>query len=173
MFKKSFLSWFLFFSSTITFFALLWMNGFVDKLIKYDYTNISFLIIIIYMFSSLYAGKLFFISSKNGWKKIGGSMVDNNGNIISTNTLKSPVEIGYFLAEICSGLGLLGTVIGMLNVLLINLPSIDPSNADLLRQSMGDIGMGIGTAMLTTACGLTSSILLKCQFMMMDKFTDI
>lgn len=166
------LYWVLFFVSVICFTVLLYWFGYIQQVAEYDYTRITFMIMFIFFVCSLYCGKTMLSMVKNGYQKLAGNVVDMYGKPVTKHQLKNPVEIGYFVAEVLSGLGMLGTVIGMLDVLLVNLPLIDPSNIQLLKQTLGDVGKGIGTALITTIGGLSCSILLKCQFMVLDKTTD-
>ena len=85
--------------------------------------------------------------------------------------LNGPNQIAWFFSGIAIKLGLLGTVIGFVLMLLSvsGLDNLDVSDIKALMQQMTE---GMGIAMNTTMVGLISSMLLGIQCLMLDRFAN-
>lgn len=72
----------------------------------------------------------------------------------------------WFVSEILVSLGMIGTVIGFIYMLYSVFGNLDVSDTSVIKASLGSMANGMGTALLTTLVGLTSSVLLKCQLVL-------
>ena len=68
-----------------------------------------------------------------------------------------------YLSELCTSLGLLGTVIGLIVMISGAFGNLNIEDPESLKSSLVAMSSGIGTALTTTLVGLTSSILLGLQ----------
>ena len=108
------------------------------ELYNADQTKISFLILTIFVLSSLWIG----------WV---------------TKMQDRTVEIGWFIAEACLALGMIGTVTGFLLMLNGAFAEIDLSNPTTIQTSLTKMALGMSTALYTTLTGLICSLALKIQ----------
>jgi len=74
-----------------------------------------------------------------------------------------------YLSELCTSLGLLGTVIGLIVMISGAFGDLNVEDPESLKSSLVAMSSGIGTALTTTLVGLTSSLLLGLQ----KKFVEI
>jgi hypothetical protein len=78
----------------------------------------------------------------------------------------------WFFAEVMIGLGLTGTLIGFFWVLTNSFAGLDISDTENIKLAMGEIGSGIGTAVLTSLVGIVSSMLTKFQLVNLEHGRD-
>jgi hypothetical protein len=74
-----------------------------------------------------------------------------------------------YLSEVCTSLGLLGTVIGLIMMISGAFGGLDIDDPSSLKTALVAMSSGIGTALTTTLVGLTSSLVLGLQ----KKFVEI
>ena len=74
----------------------------------------------------------------------------------------------WFVSEAVISLGMIGTVIGFIFMLYSVFSGIDLSDTSNLQESLMMMAKGMGTALLTTLVGLISSVLIKCQLVMVE-----
>jgi len=75
-------------------------------------------------------------------------------------------ETEWFVSEILVSLGMIGTVIGFIYMLYTVFGNLDVGDTSIIKASLSTMANGMGTALLTTLIGLTSSVLLKCQLVL-------
>ena len=109
-----------------------------------DVTKLSFLIIIIFIFTSIWIVKKTFTLEKT-------SVTDDN------------INVGWFIAESCLALGMVGTVTGFLYMLGTAFENIDISNTVTLQDALASMARGMSTALYTTLTGLIASLIIKVQ----------
>lgn len=68
----------------------------------------------------------------------------------------------YFI-ETCTSLGLLGTIIGLIMMVVGAFADLDVTNQESVKESMLAMSEGIGTALVTTLVGLVCALLLRFQ----------
>jgi hypothetical protein len=78
------------------------------------------------------------------------------------------LPIGWFLAEVCLALGMIGTVTGFLIMLVSAFEGIDVSNISTVQNSLAQMASGMGTALYTTLVGLVSSLFIKFQLVNLE-----
>lgn len=138
MISKRFLQWWLFFIvQGVIIGGALGIGGY-DFLLENDITYISFILIVFWAMVSLVIGLKIFHN-------------------------KEITESIWFAAESCMTMGMIGTVIGFIYMLTNNFADIDPNNIEVMKRVISDMAQGMGTALLTTLCGLITSLFLKIQ----------
>lgn len=83
------------------------------------------------------------------------------------DALRSRVHLGSYAGDAVLKLGLLGTIIGFI-WMLIPIAGLDSFDAASMRSSMRLMGDGMAVAMYTTLAGLVGSILIKAQYYILD-----
>ena len=146
------LKWWLIFCLTLIGFGTSYHFNLHSLLYHADVTKLSFLIIIIFIFTSVWIGR---------------KTYDLETNRKDINYLKSDIDgkidVGWFIAETCLALGMVGTVTGFLYMLGTAFENIDISNTQTLQDALASMAKGMSTALYTTLTGLIASIIIKVQ----------
>jgi len=146
---KSLLKWWLVFCLTLLgMCACVYFNIHKD-LYAADVTRLSFLIISIFICTSVWIGTKTY--------KIG---------IHQDYNQKS--DVGWFISESCLALGMVGTVTGFLIMLGTAFANVDVTNSATLQQALSDMATGMSTALWTTLVGLVSSLIIKVQLVNLE-----
>ena len=146
---KSLLKWWLIFCLTLLgLCACVYFNIHKD-LYAADVTRLSFLIISIFICTSVWIGTKTY--------KIG---------IHQDYNQKS--DVGWFISESCLALGMVGTVTGFLIMLGTAFANVDVTNATTLQQALSDMATGMSTALWTTLVGLVCSLIIKVQLVNLE-----
>ena len=135
---KALLRWWLIFCLTILAGGIAIYFDIHKELYKADQTKISFLILTIFILTSIWIG-------------------------VVTKLQDRTVELGWFIAEACLALGMIGTVTGFLLMLNGAFTQIDLSNPTTIQNSLVNMALGMSTALYTTLTGLICSLALKIQ----------
>jgi hypothetical protein len=146
MIGKKLLKWWLIFCLTILGFGTLYHFNVHSLLYYADVTKLSFLIIIIFMFTSIWIGRKTY-----------------DLETTSVNCLDDTIDVGWFVAESCLALGMVGTVTGFLYMLGTAFENIDVTNATTLQDALASMARGMSTALYTTLTGLITSLIIKIQ----------
>jgi len=77
-------------------------------------------------------------------------------------------DVGWFIAESCLAIGMVGTVTGFLIMLGTAFAIVDVTNAATLQQALADMAVGMSTALWTTLVGLVSSLIIKVQLVNLE-----
>jgi hypothetical protein len=92
--------------------------------------------------------------------------------ITDARRIQDLAKIGWYLAETCLALGMVGTVAGFLLMLGTAFDTIDLSNTASLQAALVDMALGMSTALYTTLMGLIASIYLKSQLVNLESYAD-
>ena len=141
---KSVLKWWLILCITILGLCTCIYFNIHKDLYAADVTRLSFLIISIFICTSVWIGSKTY--------KVG---------IHQDYDQKS--DVGWFVSESCLALGMVGTVTGFLIMLGTAFENVDVTNAATLQQALSDMATGMSTALWTTLVGLVSSLIIKVQ----------
>lgn len=141
------LYWWLFFWIQIIAYLSAGYLGIFEKILLADHTYLTFVIITIHIVANIYIGYLFNQKAKNK---------------------KPDTSIAWFISEATLTLGMIGTVIGLILMIgsSFTLIAADPQ---ALKNIIGSIASGIGTALWTTLFGLIASACLKVQLVVLEK----
>ena len=75
--------------------------------------------------------------------------------------------MGYMIVDILLKLGLTGTVIGFI-LMLLPIGEIKDFDPQIIQQLLSKMSGGMAVALYTTLTGLVTSILLKLQYFLLD-----
>ena len=146
---KSLLKWWLIFSLTLLGLGTCVYFNIHKDLYAADVTRLSFLIISIFICTSIWIGTKTY--------KVGIQQDYNQKS-----------DVGWFISESCLALGMVGTVTGFLIMLGTAFTNIDVTNAATLQQALADMATGMSTALWTTLVGLVSSLIIKVQLVNLE-----
>ena len=138
------LKWWLIFCLTILGFGTLYHFNVHSLLYYADVTKLSFLIIVIFMFTSIWIGRKTY-------------------DLETTSVTDDTIDVGWFVAESCLALGMVGTVTGFLYMLGTAFENIDITDATTLQDALASMAKGMSTALYTTLTGLIASLIIKVQ----------
>ena len=141
---RKLLKWWLVFCLTLLGFGTLYYFNMHSQLYHADVTKLSFLIIIIFMFTSVWIGRKTY-------------------DLETTSVIDDEIDVGWFIAESCLALGMVGTVTGFLYMLGTAFENIDITNAQTLQDALASMAKGMSTALYTTLTGLIASLIIKVQ----------
>jgi hypothetical protein len=144
MIGKKLLKWWLIFCLTLLGFGTSYHFDLHSLLYYADVTKLSFLIILIFVFTSVWIGRKTY-------------------DLETTSIVDSKIGVGWFIAETCLAIGMVGTVTGFLYMLGTAFENIDVSNSQTLQDALSNMAIGMSTALYTTLTGLISSIIIKIQ----------
>jgi hypothetical protein len=113
-----------------------------------DVTRISFIIISVWLITTAFAARCHF--------------TDN------AQTVKNFLPVGWFLAEACLALGMIGTVAGFLIMLVSAFADINIGDTESMQTVLTSMALGMGTALYTTLVGLVSSLFIKSQLVNLE-----
>lgn len=146
-------------STIIIFFVSLYYLEYKLSLFNFilsnDPTYITFSVIIVFILTTLVIG---YHSYKLQIK-----------NIYPSESKLSPL---WFSADAVMSLGMVGTLLGFLMVLTSAFQDVDTSSAEAMKEVIGQLAKGMGTALLTSLAGLIASIILKFQLVMLESSND-
>lgn len=84
------------------------------------------------------------------------------------SVLDSELEWGWFMSEFCLSLGMIGTVIGFIQM-LSGFSSIEGGGTKAIQVLIGKMSYGMSTALYTTLAGLIFGNLIKLQCFKIDR----
>ena len=163
-------------------FYLLFQLDLIEFIINSDRSKISLIILVIYLLATLHWFYIAItldkeISSIDKPEKdtlIGRYLIKRN-ELEKTPSLYNLLEdelsnrhsIGYLIVDILLKLGLTGTVIGFI-LMLLPIGEIEDFDPQILQKLLSTMSGGMAVALYTTLTGLVTSILLKFQYFLLD-----
>ena len=141
---KGFLKWWLIFCLSLLGIGVAVYFDMHEILYKADQTKLSFVIFGILVITSIWIGqKTYMVGIKQDYEQ------DD--------------DVGWFIAESCLALGMVGTVTGFLLMLGTAFANIDVTDATSLQNALSSMAIGMSTALYTTLMGLICSLIIKVQ----------
>lgn len=131
-------------------------TGSIQYIWNSDVTYITSLIILAFLIGNICIGYASYIKSSDGFIKD------------KTNKVDSLFDTAWFLSEVVMGLGMLGTVIGIIILSDIN-KSVDVSNGQALNLLITKMMGTLGLALWPNAIGLIGSLTMKVQAHFLSK----
>jgi len=141
--KVSFIRWLIIACVTDAGLFILWKVGLLQQIWEQDASFLSSVIFAFFLFMSTYLGIATWRASKG----------------VSNSNME---ELGWFSSELCLGMGMLGTVIGLI-MMLSGFNTLDATNVTSIQQLLTELGGSMGTALYTTVTGLACGINIKVQ----------
>jgi len=148
---RSLLKWWLMFCLIILGIGISIFYDLHIQLFNEDITKISFIILAVFGITTAWIGKYTYDDSK-----------------LQIGTQYGSIDVGWFVAESCLALGMIGTVTGFLYMLGQTFIGIDVTNALTLQNALMTMAKGMSTALYTTLIGLISSLLIKVQLVNLE-----
>ena len=146
---KTLLKWWLIFCLTLLGLCTCVYFNVHKDLYSADVTRLSFLIISIFICTSVWIGtKTYKVGIQQDYDQ--------------------KCDVGWFVSESCLALGMVGTVTGFLIMLGTAFANVDVTNAATLQQALSDMAIGMSTALWTTLVGLVSSLIIKVQLVNLE-----
>ena len=158
--------------------------GILSLIVESDRSKISLIILSIYIFACVH----WFYLSINLDKEISSLDNTNSQTLIRSFVYKASEEgsynqknnldllqdelsnrhaLGYLAVDILLKLGLTGTVIGFI-LMLLPIGEIKDFDPQILQKLLGTMSGGMAVALYTTLTGLVTSMLLKFQYFLLD-----
>jgi len=155
---NTFLKWWLLITSVFVSGYFAYDFGVFELFYEKDITRLSFVITFLFLIASTCCGiKSFQIS------KILKEKIITEGIRKKIRKIEKTENLGWFLSDICLTIGMIGTVIGFI-IMLVGFGTTDVSDSQSIQNLMGQISSGMSTSLLSTLAGLVCSVLLKLQF---------
>lgn len=155
------LKWWFCFCSSLLALGLSFFFGWAQKLWELDITKIGAGIVVLYFLFSIFIGWLTYLAEKSA----------NNLSYFDQKNSVSRVEAhlkgGWFASELMLGLGMIGTMIGIM-VMLSAAFGGDMNVASILSG----LKVGLSTVGVTTIIGLVCSFALKIQLVNLEFVLD-
>jgi hypothetical protein len=151
---KTFTKWFLLNAMVLTALILVEQKGGISLVIENDLSHISIIIMVLYIATSAFVGKLCYLADK-------AKDAQNREDLLKR------ADIGWFAAEHFFSLGLLGTIIGLTIATQTSL-----NESVTIGEIVGGLKVGLNTAFYTTICGIVFSLPLQMQLMILKYELD-
>ena len=145
----SLLKWWLIFCLTLLGVGTLVYFDIHEQIYDADITKLSFLIMSIFFITSIWIGNKTYKLEK-------------------FDEYDQDTSVGWFVAESCLALGMVGTVTGFLLMLGTAFSNIDVSNSASLQKALEFMAVGMSTALYTTLVGLICSLIIKVQLVNLE-----
>ena len=149
---NTFTKWFLVNAVILTAVFFAETKGAISLMVKNDVSYLTLVIMTLYVGMSVFVGKLCYLADRVNKKKAEHGAAD----------LLRKAEIGWFAAEHFFSLGLLGTVFG-----LCVATSTSLNEGTEISDIVAGLKTGLNTAFYTTICGISFSLPLQVQLMIL------
>ena len=146
--------WWLLFCTQFALATVAYHFGFFHHLYREDTTRIGFFILGILLLTTLWVGKKTY-SLKGNWE--------------GPDEAIKEFSSGWFIAESCLVLGLIGTVTGFILMLGTAFTELDVTNITSVQGALVKMSLGMSTALYTTLVGLISSLAIKIQLVTIER----
>ena len=162
-------------------FYLLFQLDLIELIINSDRSKISLIILVIYILATLHwfyiaislDKEILSIDKPKKDTLIGRYLIKRNEsetpslyNLLE-DELSNRHSLGYLIVDILLKLGLTGTVIGFI-LMLLPIGEIKDFDPQILQKLLSTMSGGMAVALYTTLTGLVTSMLLKFQYFLLD-----
>ena len=163
---KPLLRWWLFVSLTLVLTFAFYYFGLFAEVWDKDRTKLSFLIMILFFFTTIHCGKETIKISKG----LEGNIPDLE---IKKRDWRGNQEIAWFMSDFVLTIGMVGTVSGFLLMLAGAFAGVDLTDEVAMKNVLEKMSKGMSTALYTTLFGLICGGLLKIQYFSLSRATDM
>ena len=133
-------------------------SGVIMDIAESDITWISFLILTVFVYFTV----------RTGIWTYQASIETESWHIFYEKS-----DVGWFAVGLMPLLGMIGTVIGFIYMLLSCFQAVDAGNVAKLPMMISQMSIGMGTALYTTAVGLICGLLLRIQLYNLKHYIDV
>lgn len=140
---KLFWYWWAFFCVNLLGYGIIYHYDGFSWMAANDFTKIGVALCVVYPIASLMIGRLVY-------------------RAYSTQTLPD-LDNYWFFSEICLGLGMIGTIVGLLVVFSHGFHDLNFQDQNSVKDLIKNLGLGTSTALISTLVGLVASLLVKIQ----------
>ena len=162
-------------------FYLLYQLDLISLIVQSDRSKISIIILSIYVLASMHwfyiaitlDKEIASVSAPTEATLIGRYLLQVNNSSERINLtlvedeLSNKHSLGYLAIDVLLKLGLTGTVIGFI-LMLLPIGEIQDFDPKVLQQLLSTMSGGMAVALYTTLTGLVTSMLLKFQYFILD-----
>ena len=148
-----FIRWWLMNAVIILIGFICWKFRLFHEIYQKDSSYLCFVIMLIFMIVSAYNGKL-------------ASTINSDKNVIKK------LEVSWFVSELCLALGMIGTVVGFIQM-LAGFSSLNISNTSSIQTMIVSMSYGMSTALYTTLVGLIFGNIIKLQAFDIDRAIEL
>jgi hypothetical protein len=160
--KKLFVRWWLGFVFSFVASIICWRLGIFTEIYNKDSSYLSWFILAIYVYMTLWCG----IKSWHISNIIEGKIYNKDEQV----KLIRQQEIGWFTSDLCLTIGMIGTVVGFI-MMLAGFTSVDASDTHSVQKTISSMALGMSTALYTTLAGLICGSMLKIQYFVLSQAT--
>ena len=162
-------------------FYLLFQLELINLIVESDRSKISMIILAIYVLATVHwfyvalslDREISFIIEPKENTLIGRFLLNTDKNLEKNNLLLIEDElsnkhsVGYLAVDVLLKLGLTGTVIGFI-LMLLPIGEIKDFDPEILQKLLSTMSGGMAVALYTTLTGLVTSMILKFQYFVLD-----
>ena len=148
-----FIRWWLMNAVIILIGFICWKFRLFHEIYHKDSSFLCFAIMLIFIFTSAYNGRL-------------------ANNISSDKNISKKLELSWFISELCLALGMIGTVVGFIQM-LAGFASLNVSNTSSVQTMIVSMSYGMSTALYTTLVGLIFGNIIKLQAFDIDRTIEM
>lgn len=148
-----FIRWWLMNAVIILIGFICWKFRLFHEIYQKDSSFLCFAIMLIFICTSAYNGKL-------------------SNSISSDKNVSRKLEVSWFISELCLALGMIGTVVGFIQM-LAGFSSLNVSNASSIQTMIVSMSYGMSTALYTTLVGLIFGNIIKLQAFDIDRSIEM
>ncbi len=154
--RRPFTTWLIIECLALTIGFWCWHAGLIHKVYEVDSTKITFGILVLAFLVTLRVGALAYRVETEVWI-----------NDIK-DTIRKRMAVPWFFSQYCFSLGLIGTVIGLIGMLLIAFDGKATADAAAAAALLPVIGSKYATALFATASGLVGGCIIQLQAFVVD-----
>jgi len=147
------LRWWLMFNLILVGLVITYMTGGIHFLDDADKSKISLVTLGVFLIATAFVGRLTMALRHN----------DNLGEQHSKQ-----VEALWFISELLMGLGIVGTVLGIIMTFGNDINSFNFADAEAVKKATLSMSKSLTQAFVTTLVGMSTSLLLKLQLVNLD-----
>lgn len=129
-----------------------------------DMTKLSFVIMAIFIAMSVRCGVL-------TWRASNDIEIHDDYNA-EIKDIENKADHGWFARDLCVDIGLLGTVLGLIYMLVSGFGNFQTADAETIMELLQHIIAGMSMAFITTFVGISSRILLGVQYQNLSNAID-
>lgn len=138
-----FVRWWVVFCTMVCMITLTMASGGASYICENDLTYISWFVLGVFTIGSLHLG--YMTREKSSEPKT------------------TEFEATEFFSQVCGGLGMLGTIVGLMISMLGAFKNIETTDPESIKTALTTVASGIGAALTTTLVGLSCALMLEGQ----------